>query len=370
LFNLNIHIPGTDFSNPTVQQGMLSIPYLGQYIQAFYKLLIGISLIAAAIMIIYGGFRYIMSATAPKIQTGKQIIIDALMGMAIVLGAYVILTNINPNLTQFGSLTLPFVEEIPLETLTPETHRAAASQSSNFYKGDENIAPQEVFDKGREIAAREGVDPCIVAAIIKTESGGKIGAIGHDENFALNFFRTQSAIPQSRVDFLRSRKFHSGKTFDSSIPIFPRDCNRTIGGAPNPAYKECQRLAGVDGTGKSVMPLNDDHFDPSKPDYNLDKRYSHGFGISQLTIFPGTQWGARCDGHWSIKMSDTCFTAADLLTLEGGLLAIIKHPGVQKNKNNPSEAFWGYMGGSAEKRKTNKGLHDKKMAAYRNCAGQ
>ncbi len=357
LVNLNIAIPGAEFSNPTLQQGMLSIPYLGQYIQAFYKLLIGISLIAAAIMIVYGGFRYIASATTPKIQAGKQIIIDALMGLVIVIGAYIILANVNPNLTQFGSLTLPFVEEKPLELLDAETHNAVAS-GSKFFSGNENVAPEEIFKKAKEVAQREGVDPCIVEAIIKTESGGKTGAIGHDENFALNFLKLQSRIPQSRVDFLRSRKYASGKSFASDVPIFPQNCN----GANITA---CRQLAGTDGSRKPVMPFNDDNFDPSKQDYNLDKRYSHGFGISQLTIFPGSGGLPRCNGHWSAKIGDTCFTAADLLTAEGGIMAIIKNPGIQKNKNNPSEAFWSYIGGA--NRSGNEYLHQKKMTAYQKC---
>jgi hypothetical protein len=367
LINLNVAIPGADFSNPTLQQGMLSIPYLSQYIQAFYKLLIGISLIAAAIMIVYGGFRYIISATTPSIQTGKQIIIDALMGLVIVLGAYVILANVNPNLTQFGSLTLPFVEEEPMEFLSPETHNATAS-GSKFFSGNENVAPEEIFKKAKEVAQREGVDPCIVEAIIKTESSAKPNAIGHDENFAVNFKKQQNVnIPQSRTEFLRSRKYFSGKIFSADLPIMPPVCDKIFKDGPhkgqvNPDYPKCRELAGTEN-GKPIMPLNDDVFDPSKPDYNLDKRFSHGFGLSQLTIFPKTP---KCDGYWSMKISNTCFTAADLLTVEGGIMAIIKNPVIQKNKNNPSEAFWGYIGS----RKGNEWLHQKKMTAYQNCAGQ
>lgn len=170
LVNLNIAIPGAEFSNPTLQQGMLSIPYLGQYIQAFYKLLIGISLIAAAIMIVYGGFRYIASATTPKIQAGKQIIIDALMGLVIVIGAYIILANVNPNLTQFGSLTLPFVkpEEIDLGNYTG-TEPMGTEADVNFAGSDatKDEIKQMIIKASKEL----GVNPCIMLAICTHETG-------------------------------------------------------------------------------------------------------------------------------------------------------------------------------------------------------
>ncbi len=363
LLNLNVAIPNLKFTNPYVKDNQVIIPYLGQYIQALYKLLLGISLIASAFMVVIGAYKYLIGATGAKVQNGKDLIIDALMGLVIVFGAYVILNNINPNLTKFGSLTVPFVEPDTLKILPKSTHKAAAGQSK-YYNNDENVTADEVYAKAETLARKEGVDPCIVKAIIKTESAGQIGAIGHDESFALNFTAQRSILmPQSRIELLRSRKLHSGTLFDSNVPIYPPNCFKVINGKANPDYAKCRLLAGTDGSNKPSMPLNDDTFDPTKPDYNLDTRFSHGFGISQLTIFPGTTGLPKCEGHWSAQIGETCFTGADLLTLEGGINAIIKNPGIQKNKNNPSEAFWSYIG----VRKGNEGLHQKKMTAYQQC---
>ena len=365
LIDLNVDIPNLTFTDPYLQNNQIIIPYLGQYIQAVYKFLLGAGLIATAIMVILGGYYYLMSSTGAKLkQEGKEIIKDSLMGLVILIGAYVILSNVNPNLTKFGALTVPFIEKEPLELISPKTRNAAIS-GSKFKSSNENIPSSAIYTKAKEIAQKEGIDPCIVAAIIKTESGGQPNAIGHDENFAVNFKKLNSRIPQSRVDFLRSRKFYSGETFDSDLPIYPADCNRVINGKANPAYPTCQELAGIDGGRKSVMPLNDDEFDPSKPDYGLDTRFSHGFGISQYTIPSAcvNNNTCHCDGHWSAQIGDTCFTGADLLTVEGGIRAIIENPGIQKNKQNPSAAFWSYIG----KKQGNEGLHAKKMAAYQAC---
>ncbi|MDF1497604.1 MAG: pilin [Patescibacteria group bacterium] len=341
LLKLNVDIPGLSFTNPYLDGNQVIIPYLGQYIQALYKFLLGVALIASAIMIIVGGYKYIIAATGAKVESGKQMIIDALMGMVIVLGAYVILSNVNPNLTQFGSLTVPFVEE-ELFILSKKDHKALAGGSS-YYNGDENISSDEVIAKARQVAAERGIDPCIAEAIVRTESSGKIGAIGHDENF--NYVRPGVTLPQARVNFLRLRIKYSGEKFSSDIPIMPSDCNAST-------RSTCAEIS-------KTGPLNDDlKIDPNDEYFGMDHRegFSHGFGISQLTLWPND----KCNGKWGKQLGSKCFTPADLLTLDGGIDALLSHPAV-KPGNSAEAVFKAYIG------KPNPGLLSKKMGAYQLC---
>lgn len=109
---LNVPIPGLNFSETINESGQaLLIPYLAQYISALQKYLIGIALIVASIMIIIGGIKYIIASTGAKVASSKEIIIDAVMGMVIVLGSYEILASINPNLTYLPSLQITQVEK-------------------------------------------------------------------------------------------------------------------------------------------------------------------------------------------------------------------------------------------------------------------
>jgi hypothetical protein len=111
--NLNVNIPGVNFPDKLLESnGKIYAPYLAIYISAIQKYLFGIVLIAAAIMIIIGGMKYMVAGTGAKIESGKQMMIDALIGMSIVMGAYVILLNINPNTTILGA--------IPVETIKPK----------------------------------------------------------------------------------------------------------------------------------------------------------------------------------------------------------------------------------------------------------
>ncbi len=107
---LNITIPGLTLYDSFVEGGEVFVPALAQYIQAFQKILIRIGIVAAAIMIMYGGFLYIISGTGIKVREGKKIITDSLIGLVIILGSAVILSNINPNTTNLSALHLMSIE--------------------------------------------------------------------------------------------------------------------------------------------------------------------------------------------------------------------------------------------------------------------
>jgi hypothetical protein len=94
---LNVAIPGLVFSTAvTTKGGTVTVPFFAQYVAAIYRYLIGIAAVAAAVMLVYGGFLYIVAQTGAKVRQGKDIITDALIGLALVLGAYIILNTVNP----------------------------------------------------------------------------------------------------------------------------------------------------------------------------------------------------------------------------------------------------------------------------------
>jgi len=105
--SLNVAIPGLTFSSQLGQEkGFLTVPFLAQYISAAYKYLIAAGAVAAAIMIMYGGFLYIVGAAAPQIKRGKEIITDAVIGLILLMGAYVILSTLNPDLLSLQPLRI------------------------------------------------------------------------------------------------------------------------------------------------------------------------------------------------------------------------------------------------------------------------
>lgn len=79
--------------------GVTQVAGLPDYINVAYRYLVTVVLVVAIVMVVYGGFRYLVGASIGDIQAGKKIIVDAIVGMLIVLGAYTILSTVNPATT-------------------------------------------------------------------------------------------------------------------------------------------------------------------------------------------------------------------------------------------------------------------------------
>lgn len=79
--------------------GTSEVNGLTEYINVVYRYMTAIVLVVTIVMVTYGGFRYLMAATPLGVSDGKDIIKNGIVGMVLVLGAYVILNTINPATT-------------------------------------------------------------------------------------------------------------------------------------------------------------------------------------------------------------------------------------------------------------------------------
>lgn len=118
---LGIRIPGLVFSPATEEGGYTIVPFLAQYISAVYRYAVGLVLIAAIVMMIYGGFRYLLGAGLGDIKAGQQIITDAIFGLLVALAAYFLLSVVNPNALRLDAIKLKSIEftELDLEDAFP-----------------------------------------------------------------------------------------------------------------------------------------------------------------------------------------------------------------------------------------------------------
>ncbi len=98
----------------------------GQYIKGAFNLAIGIAAVLAIIMIVFGGIQYMGTESIGGKGAGLKKIKDAVLGLLLALGSYILLFTINPALTNF-SLT---IAGITSPALSPEQERAA--QESNI----------------------------------------------------------------------------------------------------------------------------------------------------------------------------------------------------------------------------------------------
>lgn len=106
---LSVPIPGVSFTDASISNGEVTVPFLAQYILGVYRFAIGAAAILASIMVVYGGFRYLLGSTLGDVKEGKTVIQNAVIGLIVLLCSYVILQSINPDLVTLRSLTLSYI---------------------------------------------------------------------------------------------------------------------------------------------------------------------------------------------------------------------------------------------------------------------
>ena len=129
--NPAVPIPGVEFTDAREENGLIEIPYLAQYISGIYRLSVGLGAILAAIMIVYGGFRYMLAAALPQIQESKSIIQDAVIGLVVLLSSFLILKTINPKLVEVAPLRIQRISYETAADIALDTTRIATDDSSN-----------------------------------------------------------------------------------------------------------------------------------------------------------------------------------------------------------------------------------------------
>lgn len=84
---------------------------IGDYLVKLYNYASGVAAMLAAVMMIAGGFYYLTSAgNQERVKKGKTMIVNAVIGLLLVMGAYVILQTINPDLLRFRLPKVPVVK--------------------------------------------------------------------------------------------------------------------------------------------------------------------------------------------------------------------------------------------------------------------
>ncbi|MFA7286145.1 MAG: hypothetical protein WC052_00580 [Patescibacteria group bacterium] len=104
----------SDISNPT--QRCIGIPWIGEYIASLYILAVSAATLLAAIVLLVSGFIWLTAAgNTNRISLAQTYAGGAVIGLVLMLGSYVILYTVNPQLTKFTALNLAYIANVPLE---------------------------------------------------------------------------------------------------------------------------------------------------------------------------------------------------------------------------------------------------------------
>lgn len=124
---LNIQIPGVTEKIGDAHY----IKNLGCYIVGIYRYFASIAGILAAVMIMYGGIKYVISfGSQQKIADAKETIVAAMLGLALTLSSYMILYFINPNLVKLDLNLGAGIEGVYSDTIWCEDYTDAVPHNS------------------------------------------------------------------------------------------------------------------------------------------------------------------------------------------------------------------------------------------------
>jgi|GEM_PF-3271153 len=116
---LSVDIPDLTFTEPLQRGGNMESNFIGEYVSAVYKYLIGISVIIAIVFVMVGGVQYVLAAGTGDTAKAKSRIRNAVSGLVLLLCVYIILYTVNPNLTLFKGLSLTVIQREEIDNETP-----------------------------------------------------------------------------------------------------------------------------------------------------------------------------------------------------------------------------------------------------------
>lgn len=114
IFRFQIPIPG----QPQIIE--IDGDSLGLYIANLYKFAVGALAIISVVMIMIGGFQWLMSAgRSEHVTSAKDKIFNAIIGLVLALTSYLLLNTINPNLVKFQSLSIDVITPQTIKNMDP-----------------------------------------------------------------------------------------------------------------------------------------------------------------------------------------------------------------------------------------------------------
>ncbi len=170
---LEITIPQLKFSdveNNIDEEGNLTLPYIGEYMSAIYKVAMVAVSIVAVIMIIVQGVKITTLGGEARISGFKKIGQIAI-GVFIAWGSYAILYNINPDLVNFKALKVKYIET----SILPEylTHGETTGEVEPGKQGKKHNEPSGqtwIIPGTNGFAAPLSVeDTCVLNKLGKTQ---------------------------------------------------------------------------------------------------------------------------------------------------------------------------------------------------------
>ncbi|MBU1028768.1 pilin [Patescibacteria group bacterium] len=112
----SVNIPTVNLTSVQVGGSFIDIPWLADYLTGVYKYAVFFASILAAVMLMIGGIQWLTSAgDSGRVGVAQKRITNATIGLVLILGSYLVLSTINPDLVALKPLRIATVPPDPLE---------------------------------------------------------------------------------------------------------------------------------------------------------------------------------------------------------------------------------------------------------------
>lgn len=254
-FTPNVPIPNL-FEGEQQVSGTLFARYLG----AFFVYFIGVVGILAVVMVMWGGYHYIVAAGNPqKMNQGKEIISGAVIGLVLALTSFLLLRLINPALVNFQGILPTYIGQIlqPDERLGEPTKKDVGTRA-DVSTAKLNSILQAVKQNGYDRMIYNEVGGNVQLAyhslsILFIESAGVANAVSSAGAFGL-----MQLLPTTAAQFGVSdpgELFVPAKNIKAGVGYL-----KSLMSNPCPTYGESERQRGISCRAGEVCKKNDAQF--------------------------------------------------------------------------------------------------------------
>ena len=169
---LSVPIPNLTFTSAIRSNTQISSNFIGEYVSAFYRYLVGIATTIAIVFLMIGGLQYVLAAGTGETTKAKTRIQNAVVGLLLVLFTYVILYTVNPRLVEFQPLSLTVIDGVHIDNETPTNFTEAFKVVAT--PGDKGRGWNDVvmYDQKQYANVAYGPESCKTTEIGNIKSSG------------------------------------------------------------------------------------------------------------------------------------------------------------------------------------------------------
>ena len=114
---LSVPVPTVQLRTPQFltigDQKFIDIPWIADYIAGAYQYGVGIGAVIAVVMMMIGGFQYVMAGgDTSRVMKAKERISDAVLGLSILLGSFLILNTLSPDLVSLPAIRVLTIRKV------------------------------------------------------------------------------------------------------------------------------------------------------------------------------------------------------------------------------------------------------------------